>query len=122
MSIFYAQIPLTAVEGLWNGVFGSTIEDFVLQETDLENCDMILKKKMENSAKRDKRKYSDNVFRSPMLGFRMGISSNAGSGFGSNVSSQNPHNNPSYFFCKLLLISVLYLIILLILVLMMVFR
>lgn len=88
------QIPLTAIEALWNGVFGSTIEDFILQETDLENCDMILKKKMGNSSKREKRKYSDHVFRSPMLGLRMGISGSAGSGFVSNASHL-PHNNPS---------------------------
>jgi len=46
------QIPLTAIEALWNGVFGSTIEDFILQETDLENCDMILKQKKLGSTRK----------------------------------------------------------------------
>ncbi|CAL8100633.1 unnamed protein product [Orchesella dallaii] len=84
------SIPLTAVEALWNGTLGSTVEDFILQETDLENCDVLVKQQLNlhgnragmGSRDNKKRKHNEHSFRSSFLGI-------------GNSSGQSQPNNPS---------------------------
>ncbi|ODN00660.1 hypothetical protein Ocin01_06022 [Orchesella cincta] len=89
------SIPLTAIEALWKGTLGTTVEDFILQETDLENCDVILKQQLNlhgtskmGMGKREKKwKYSDHFFRNPLLG--------------SKPSHAGSHNQPSNPNCSI---------------------